>query len=50
LLYVFAAAAAFIKAVEIISFGFGISGRQKIVGEKHKKNVASASTIIMLLR
>jgi hypothetical protein len=48
--YVFAAAAALVNAVEIVSFGFGMSGRQKIVGEKRKRNVTSASTIIMLLR
>jgi hypothetical protein len=45
-LYAFAAVAVFANAAEMVSFGYGVSGPQGIVGGRHKKSVVSASTII----
>jgi hypothetical protein len=44
-LYVSAAAAVAVKAVEIASFGYGVNGILKIVGNRHKTNAVSTFII-----
>jgi hypothetical protein len=48
LLYVFVAVVA-VNTAEIVSFGYGTSGTQRIVGIKLRKNVVSAYTTITVL-